>query len=150
MKTLLVPGDRQEIEERLSELRESTPRAWGKMTAHQMVCHLSDSFLIALGEKQASMASGWFQRSVMKWGALYFPAPWPKGVPTRPEIDQAAGFGTAPGEFSRDLAALRKVTDRFVQAREWKDHPIFGKMNAGEWMRWGYLHMDHHLRQFGL
>jgi hypothetical protein len=30
-----------------------------------------------------------------------------------------------------------------------KSHPIFGAMSAGDWLRWGYLHMDHHLRQFG-
>jgi Protein of unknown function (DUF1569) len=28
-------------------------------------------------------------------------------------------------------------------------HPIFGPMTAKDWMRWGYLHADHHLRQFG-
>ena len=34
----------------------------------------------------------------MKWVALYAPIPWPKGVPTRPEMDQYVG-GTAPFEF---------------------------------------------------
>jgi len=29
-------------------------------------------------------------------------------------------------------------------------HPIFGRMSLWEWQRWGYLHTDHHLRQFGL
>jgi len=29
-------------------------------------------------------------------------------------------------------------------------HPLFGPMNYEDWMRWGYLHADHHLRQFGL
>ena len=28
-------------------------------------------------------------------------------------------------------------------------HPMFGPMSAADWMRWGYLHADHHLRQFG-
>jgi hypothetical protein len=28
-------------------------------------------------------------------------------------------------------------------------HPMFGAMTTLEWMRWGYLHTDHHLRQFG-
>jgi hypothetical protein len=28
-------------------------------------------------------------------------------------------------------------------------HPIFGPMSKADWLRWGYLHMDHHLRQFG-
>jgi hypothetical protein len=29
-------------------------------------------------------------------------------------------------------------------------HPIFGAMSERAWLRWGYLHMDHHLRQFGV
>jgi hypothetical protein len=28
-------------------------------------------------------------------------------------------------------------------------HPIFGRITRAEWLRWGYLHADHHLRQFG-
>jgi hypothetical protein len=28
-------------------------------------------------------------------------------------------------------------------------HPIFGPLSYPQWMRWGYLHCDHHLRQFG-
>jgi len=27
--------------------------------------------------------------------------------------------------------------------------PIFGPLTRAEWLRWGYLHADHHLRQFG-
>jgi hypothetical protein len=29
-------------------------------------------------------------------------------------------------------------------------HPMFGDLTSWQWMRWGYLHTDHHLRQFGL
>jgi uncharacterized protein DUF1569 len=29
-------------------------------------------------------------------------------------------------------------------------HPIFGPMSESAWLRWAYLHADHHLRQFGL
>lgn len=28
-------------------------------------------------------------------------------------------------------------------------HPIFGRLSRAAWLRWAYLHMDHHLRQFG-
>jgi len=31
----------------------------------------------------------------------------------------------------------------------WPSHPILGGMSDAAWLRWGYLHMDHHLRQFG-
>ena len=122
------------------------------MTAHQMLCHLSDSFLLVMGEKNAGSKSGWFQRSIMKWMALRSPLPWPHGISTLPEMDQQIG-GTPPVEFTRDLNRLLALTDRFVaQPRDFRfaAHPIFGEMTEEEWMRWAYLHMSHHLRQFGI
>jgi hypothetical protein len=122
------------------------------MNAHQAVCHLTDSFQAAMGGKSVSSASGLFQRTLMKFGALYIPAPWPKGVPTRPEIDQCAGGGTAPAQFAADLAKLLATFDGFAASRpgRWPPHPIFGALSQWQWMRWGYLHTDHHLRQFGV
>lgn len=120
------------------------------MSAHQMVCHLNDSFGAAFGDRRVSPATGIFQRTVMKWGALWLPLPWPHGVPTRPEIDQVAGGGTPPTEFAQDVAELERRTAKFVAGDfESGVHPIFGGMEVREWMRWAYLHMDHHLRQFG-
>lgn len=43
-----------ELIERLRHLRPGTPARWGKMNAHQMVCHLNDSYSLAMGFKTAS------------------------------------------------------------------------------------------------
>jgi hypothetical protein len=29
-------------------------------------------------------------------------------------------------------------------------HPMLGPMTRAQWMRWAYMHTDHHLRQFNL
>jgi len=152
MKTLAVAADRLSIASRITALRPDSPRLWGKMSAHQMMCHLNDSFLGPLGERRMSTAPTLLPRVVMKWGALYFPFPWPKGVPTRPEVEQGAG-GTPPSDFERDRADLLITLQRFSDSRhsfEGAPHPIFGQMTDAEWLRWGFLHADHHLRQFGL
>jgi len=75
---------------------------------------------------------------------------WPKGVATRPEVEQGIG-GTAPVEFEKDRAELLLLIDRFCSAGVSLviPHPFFGRMTKQEWFRWGYLHADHHLRQFG-
>jgi hypothetical protein len=121
------------------------------MTPHQMLCHCSDSFRFALGERPVSAATNFLNRTLVKWIALYAPVPWPKGVSTRPEVDPNVG-GTPPAEFERDRSELLHLVRRFVSERplERPLHPIFAGMTEFEWMRWGYLHMDHHLRQFGL
>ncbi len=89
-----------------------------------------------------------FRGPVVKWLALKLPMQWPKGVPTRPEVEQGKG-GSPPVDFGQDLASLKSNVSRFCAASPRLAHPIFGEMTADDWMRWGYLHADHHLRQFG-
>jgi hypothetical protein len=143
---------RQLVVQRLALLQPETTARWGKMTAGQMICHLNDSYLGVMGLRSISPATSPLQRTVVKWAALYLPTPWPKGTPTRPEVEQGRG-GTPPGNFERDRKALVKSIDRFCDPKRtftWDPHPIFGPMTDRQWMRWGYLHADHHLRQFGL
>jgi len=152
MKTLARDDNTAEILGRLRQLRPDNVRRWGRMSVHQMVCHLKDACRMAMGEQQVSGGSGLVQRNVVKGIALYTPLPWPQGILTRPEIDQEAG-GTRPGEFAEDLQEAERllivVASRSGRAN-WPRHPVFGRMSERDWMRWAYLHTDHHLRQFGL
>ncbi len=152
MRSLANEIDRQEVLQRLSKLTANATRRWGRMNPHQMICHLNDSFKVATGEKVAGSSSNFFTRSIVKWVGLYAPLPWPKGVPTRPEMDQQSG-GTPPLEWDKDLYALDLMVRRFShEPRDfaWQPHPLFGTMPTSAWLRFGYLHLDHHLRQFGL
>ena len=151
MKTLAEAQCRKEIEERVGRVRVDSQRRWGKMSAHQMVCHLADSFRGVMGQKSLAPRPT-FGRSVIKWIALYAPFPWPHGVKTMTEMDQEIG-GTQPAEFEADRRELLQLFERFTrQPRDfaWKPHPMFLELSEGEWMRWGYLHTDHHLSQFGV
>jgi hypothetical protein len=149
LQTLESKSDRESILARISALTASDGRRWGKMSAHQMVCHLCDSYKVALGEKSVSMATGFLQQTVIKLLALRLPAKWPKGSPTRPEVEQGLG-GTPPVEFEKDRAELISALNRFCSGDLKLEipHPFFGTLTRQEWMRWGYLHADHHLRQF--
>jgi uncharacterized protein DUF1569 len=150
MKTLAQEHEKADILRRLRTIRADSRRHWGRMSAHQAVCHLSDSFLAVTGQRPASSASGPLQRTVIKWIALYAPLKWPHGVPTRPEVDQEVG-GTKPAAFAADVTQLEMLIE-LVTTRKGcfgPTHPIFGPMSDADWMRWAYLHMDHHLRQFG-
>lgn len=150
MKTLAEDVHRQEVLRRIAALRADSKRRWGKMSCHQMLVHLSDSFLCPLGEKVASRAKVPVPRGVYRWIALYVVVLWPHGVATRPEMEQGVG-GTAPVEFFEDREKLVALIGRFTCDRfEFAEHPIFGAMSEKDWMRWGYLHCDHHLRQFGV
>ncbi len=112
MQTLESADDRDSILARISALTASDRRLWGRMTLDQMVCHQCDSFRLALGERFARPATGFLQRTVVKFVALRIPAKWPKGTPTIPEVEQGIG-GTPPVEFERDRAELVSLFGRF-------------------------------------
>lgn len=152
MKSLSNPGRKHEILERLQNVRPDSVRRWGKMSSHQMICHLSDWFRGVMGKRTLEIAPQYHARRLLKWIVLYLPIPWPKGAPVRPELDQEVD-GTAPSDFVSDRQSLQELIERFTrkpQTFQFRPHPIFLEISEREWMRWGYLHVDHHLRQFGL
>lgn len=151
MKLLSNQEDKQEILARLEKVKHNNKRMWGKMTPHQMICHLNDSFKGVIGEKPVTLKVNILGKTVVKYLALYVPIPWPKGIQTMPEIDQEKG-GTPPKEFEKDHKELKSFIERVTKEKKdftWKQHPIFGEMTEQDWQRWAYLHIDHHLRQFG-
>jgi hypothetical protein len=102
MKTLFNQKDKEEIIARLQAVRSTSPRLWGKMSVHQMVCHLTDGFRMYMGLKPVRPVPVPYPRTLLKWIALWVPIPWPKGFKTAPELDQRAG-GTPLVEFDNDL-----------------------------------------------
>ena len=150
MKTLSSAGDLAGIRNRIALVSPTDARLWGAMSAHQMICHLRDAFACPLGERVAPPVKGPpIPIPVYRWLALYFPRQWPQGVPTPPVMDQQIG-GTPPEDFAADRASLLSRMEQFACATgPWSLHPLFGAMTTAEWMRWGWLHTDHHLRQFG-
>jgi len=149
--TLLHPAARAEILRRIEALTPESERRWGRMTAHQMVCHLSDACRAALGERRVPVIGTLWERTVIRWLAIHTNVKWPQGVRTVPEADQEI-TGTRPTEFARDVDELRRLIQRFngAEAQLSGHHPLFGALSAAEWGRFSYRHADHHLRQFGI
>jgi hypothetical protein len=120
------------------------------MSAHQMICHLSDTFRMGLGEREEPYTGGVFDRLVIKNLALRVPLPWSKGYPAPPGVAQEIG-GSPPTNFGRDHDNLVVLIERFrslPREHAFPLHPFWGKLRWSEWMIWGYRHCDHHLRQF--
>ncbi len=149
-RSLDAPGNVDDLISRLGLLKPVSERRWGTLSAHEMLCHLADAFSAVLGDLDASPADTWFSRTIMKWGALHTPVPWPHGVSTRPELDPLRE-GTKPASFNADRERVLDLLRRFVRPEtQCLRHPAFGPMTREEWLLWGYGHVDHHLRQFGL
>ena len=145
------PGVADDLLRRLRALRPDSPRRWGRMTAHQMVCHLRDTFLMDTDAKPVRPIGGPWRQRAMRSVALYVPVRWPRGMPTLAEVDQERQ-GTPPAGFDEDLEALLDVVARARTPGCFRGrrHPALGPLTEAEWHRWAWLHTDHHLRQFGL
>jgi hypothetical protein len=150
MRTLAANEDVQSIVTRLKAVSSSDAARWGRMNVHQMVCHLCGSMLVPLGEIQVSDAEvPQLQRVVVKWAALYVPLKWRPNFPTRPELDQCR-LNPMLDDFESERRRAIALAERLCAAElEGKRHPYFGPLTKTEWLRWGWLHADHHLRQFG-
>lgn len=148
MKSLASTEVLAETKDRLLAVRADDRALWGKMTATEMVRHLGCACDVALGERAAQPVKG-LPPPVMKWLALRSGVRWAKNIRTAPELERLIEE-RADGEFDAlAMSAAEKMEALTVAGRYAPSHPFFGTMTAADWMRWGYLHADHHLRQFG-
>jgi hypothetical protein len=149
VRSLARPSDLAGARRRIASLDPRDRPRWGRMTVGQMVCHAADACRMALGECPSARRPGALA-PVQRVVALWIPLPWPRGITTTPELDQHVG-GTSPSTFAADVEALQALVARVATAAdlEARTHPVFGAMSQCSWLRWAYLHLDHHLRQFG-
>ena len=148
MKSLASADVLSETRDRILRVRPEDRALWGKMTATQMVRHLSFACEIPLGERTAEPVKVPMPK-FLKFMALRSGLQWGKGLKTPKELELALDEDCS-AEFDELVAvAIAKMEMLLGEARCVETHPFFGPMTSGDWMRWGYLHADHHLRQFG-
>lgn len=147
MKTIWNGDVEREVHDRVARLMPDRKAAWGKMSAPQMVCHLADALKMAMGDLPVATKNTPLRHPPLKQLIVYW-APWPKGVPTAPEL-----LVRPPRDWQADVSDLKSLVDRFASrrgARDWPEHPAFGRLSERAWGVLVYRHMDHHLRQFGV
>jgi len=138
--------------EALAALRADQPPRWGRMSAQQMVEHLSWTFAGSNGRVQIECPTPEGQWASMK-AFLHSNRPAPPGFmnPVLAEGLPALQHPSVPAA----LAALKLELELFLaQERAHPDathmHPLFGPLDLEEWSRTHFKHCVHHLLQFGL
>jgi hypothetical protein len=147
-KTLWNAESRQELVDRLSRLKPDSRPLWGRMNAAQMVAHLVGWMRMATGELVTAPMNRPIRYPPLKQLIIYW-LPWPKGVPTAPELISREQY-----DFAREHASFCRYLELFDERPDakkiWPEHPAFGNLTTREWGALGYRHTDHHLRQFGV
>lgn len=147
-RTIFDTSELESLLHRLDRLTADARPQWGRMTAHRMICHLSDSLRVCLGEVPAQFRGGHLANPVVRW-LLAYVIPFPKArAETAPEMLQ-----TPPSDWHADLAAAREQL-RLAAERgpdgTWARHPAFGDVSGKLYGVFVRKHFDHHLRQFGV
>lgn len=151
MKTLFFTRESFDYyQKRINALQANAQPRWGSLLGAQMLKHLSAGFAISLGKLDTEDLSTFFTRHIIKNLLLYVLKKMPRNV-------KAPDFYTPPSDRSIDqereillenmelfLKDLESHPDRVVR------HPFFGPMSLRQWSRLQGLHLDHHLKQFGV
>ena len=147
-RTIFRSTDLDALLRRFDRLTPDAHARWGTMTVHRMICHVSDSLRVHLGEMPAEFRGGHLANPVARW-LLAYVIPFPKAkAQTAPEMLQSQ-----PSDWHADLTAAREQL-RAAAARgpdgPWARHPAFGDVSGKMYGVFVHKHVDHHLRQFGV
>ena len=153
MGNLFNLEDKQDILDRVSKIEVETLSLWGKMNAHEMLCHVADPIRDILGLREVKSSVPGVIKPFMK-AILLSKSPFGRNMPTIKVYKQGSkGLGTRPTNFQYDKAAFKDLINRFSSTGEsysFREHGGAGRLKREEH---GYLlwkHTDHHLRQFGV
>lgn len=149
MPSVFEPPIYQEFIQRIDRLSPESQRLWGKMSVQQMVCHLTDSLKVALGETPSRFKPNFLSTRLGHFLVLNVPIPKGK-TPTMREFQVSQ-----PAAWAGDVATLKSYFARLVERgasaeSAWGIHPRFGRMTREEWGKLVARHFDHHLSQFGV
>ncbi len=149
MKSLFDKAAAEELKQRMAQLSPETPRLWGKMSPAQMMAHCSVGMEVSLGDR--IMRQVWLGKLIGKRAkaGILSGAPIRKGMPT-----DKAYVVKDDRDLQLERRRLERLIDRFQAGGSdgctKGPHSFFGKMTPDEWAALNYVHLDHHLKQFGV
>ncbi len=149
MQNLFDADDRNALVRRLSDLRPSNARQWGKMTVAQMLAHCAVALEVPCGDRVKNQRLLGRLLAPFVRSAILGSKPFSHNAPTDPEYRIAD-----ERDFEREKARVEVLINRFCTrgpaAVDGVVHSFFGRLTGDEWGRLMYKHLDHHLRQFGV
>lgn len=135
----------------LNKLQADSKPRWGKMSAQQMVEHLTDVLRIATGENPQQVVTP-AEKLEKVVAFLNSDLPMGQNIPV-PFVKDNSPLRNEELELSVD-----EFVDSYLEFQELFEsnptlqtiHPIFGTLNYEQWNRLNQKHFTHHFTQFGL
>jgi len=149
MKNLFDPAAAESLKQRMALLTPNTQRLWGKMEPAQVLAHCSAAMEVSVGDKVMR------QVLVGKLFGKRAKASMLSGKPIGRNLPTDKSY-IVNDDRVLDVERQRLVVfiDRFQsggpEGCTKHPHSFFGTMTPQEWSALNYIHLDHHLRQFGV
>jgi len=149
MPSIYNQSDNDSYIERINLLTKESKPLWGKMTVDQMLSHCQAPIDVAFGT--LPLRSNWFMKLIGKLfkNKILNSNGFKKDSPTAPDFIRKGTY-----DFEKTKTELTVKLAKFVQFGHQsitsKRHPFFGEMSYEEWDKLHSMHLDHHLKQFGV
>lgn len=150
MENLYSDEDFAQLLIRIAALNPLKAARWGRMSIGQMLVHCAIQAKIATGEVKAEKQEGpfFYRTAIGRWLSLYA-IPWPHGIDT-PSVMNMETNGVAVGDFESGRAGLIAALEDIRTLVRLHPHPFYRNIHRKHWGRLIWVHLDHHLRQFGV
>ena len=149
-KNILDKAVAEDLILRANNLKEGDLPQWGTMTATEMLHHCN-RVLNATMLGEASDKKRTAKQFVLKFLFVKVMPRFPKGAKAPGRFDLKKNPATNDN-FEKEKHEFLEMIEKFQRnEKEFNaHHPIFGNLTNKEWGIFTWMHMDHHLRQFGV
>ncbi|MFT4737561.1 MAG: hypothetical protein ACI92W_001675 [Paraglaciecola sp.] len=141
-------GNKENLIARLKVLTIEKEPQWGSFSSRQMLNHLNRAIGCGLGYFEYPDRSNILTRTIVKALILDLLKSFPRNSFT-PAVLRSSG----KYDFEAEKLLLLEIIERAAQStndNDWLSHPYFGSMTAKEWLKLSYIHINYHLKQFGV
>lgn len=149
MSSIYNKADNEIIIARINKLSPESKAQWGKMNAAQMLSHCHGPIDVAFGtlDLKANFLMQLLGKMVKK--KMLKAGEFSKSSPTAPAFirNEACDFEKSKSGLIERINQFSTLGEKAIRSSK---HPFFGEMSFDEWDRLHTMHLDHHLRQFGV
>lgn len=149
MSSIYNKTDNEIIISRIQKLSPESKAQWGKMTVDQMLSHCQAPLDFATGT--TPMEVNFLMRFIGKLlkKKVLSGSEFKKNSPTAPSFIRTGsyGFEQTQKELIQKIGIFSELGEKAIKTTK---HPFFGELNYDEWSKMHTMHLDHHLKQFGV
>ncbi len=149
-RNLLHPAANEMVLARIAKLSPDSAARWGVMDAESMLrhCRIVAETILSRNSPQESPT---LRQLLLRTLILKVLRRMPQGR-QQPKVISDAMASQPTLSFEQERRQLIDITGRFANYKGVISgrHPVFGPMKTVSWGAFAWLHLDHHLRQFGV